>query len=209
MLLTGSPGTGKTIFCLQYIHNGATQHDERGLYVTFEEGAQDLREQALQFGWDFEALEREGKAWVLEIPATEITEETLNDIADLIRNKGIKRLVIDSLTSLAINIPSSRTSISDITDIFIRRFIYQFILQLRKMEDVTALLISQAADNKSIMLDSVSEFVCDGIIRIMYESLGGAYSRSLSVRKMRQVKNEEDVHPLEISDQGLIVHSME
>lgn len=77
------------------------------------------------------------------------------------------------------------------------------------MEDVTALLISQAADNKSIMLDSVSEFVCDGIIRIMYESLGGAYSRSLSVRKMRQVKNEEDVHPLEISDQGLIVHSME
>lgn len=208
VLLTGSPGTGKTIFCLEYLYNGAHLFGEKGLYVSFEESADDLKEQAKQFGWNFDELEHQQKAWILAIPATEITESTLGEITDFIKRNGITRLVIDSLTSLAINIPSSRTSIGDLTDIFIRRFIYQFIFQLRELKDVTTLLVAQAAD-KGVMLDGVSEFVCDGIIKIEYESLGGAYTRSLSIRKMRQVKNEEDVHPLEITNVGLVVHSLD
>jgi circadian clock protein KaiC len=208
ILLTGSPGTGKTIFSLEYLHNGAHLFGEKGLYVSFEESVEDLKEQAKQFGWNFDELEQQQKAWILAIPATEISESTLGEITSLIQRNGIKRLVVDSLTSLAINIPSSRTSIGDLTDIFIRRFIYQFIFQLRELKDVTTLLVAQAAD-KGITLDGVSEFVCDGIIKIDYESLGGAYSRSLSIRKMRQVKNEEDVHPLEITNVGLVVHSLD
>ena len=37
VLLTGSPGTGKTIFGLQYLYNGALKFREKGLYVTFEQ----------------------------------------------------------------------------------------------------------------------------------------------------------------------------
>jgi len=36
-LITGSPGTGKSIFGLQYIYNGAVKYKERGLYLTFEQ----------------------------------------------------------------------------------------------------------------------------------------------------------------------------
>lgn len=207
ILLTGTPGTGKSIFCLEYIYNGATIFSEKGLYVSFEEDAEDLKAQAAQFGWDFTRLEQERKAWIVGIPASEITESSIADITRLIKQHGITRLVIDSLTSLAINIPSSRIAVSSITDIFTRRFIYQFIYQLRELRNVTTLLVSQTAD-KGLSLDGVSEFVCDGIVRIEYESLGGAYTRFLAVRKMRQVKNEEDIRPMEITDKGLVIHEM-
>lgn len=37
ILLSGTPATGKTIFALEYLVNGARKFNERGLYVTFEE----------------------------------------------------------------------------------------------------------------------------------------------------------------------------
>ena len=89
-----------------------------------------------------------------------------------------------------------------------KRFVYQFISQIREINEVTTLLIAQT--NKNLMsLDGVSEFICDGIIKIEYEAMGGNFSRTLSVRKMRQVKNDEDIHPLEISEKGLIIHDLE
>ena len=38
---------------------------------------------------------------------------------------------------------------------------------------------------------------------------GGDYSRNLTIKKMRQTKNDEDLHPLEISNKGIIVHDIE
>jgi len=56
--------------------------------------------------------------------------------------------------------------------------------------------------------DYISEFISDGIIHITFESMGGEFSRSLLIRKMRRVKNDEDIHPLEISSKGIIIHNI-
>ena len=58
ILLTGSPGTGKTIFGLQYIYNGAMK-GENGIYVCIESTPQSLKIQAARFGMDFDKLEKE------------------------------------------------------------------------------------------------------------------------------------------------------
>ena len=50
VLLSGTAGTGKTIFALQYLYKGAHEFNEPGLYITFEEGSENLKNQALQFG---------------------------------------------------------------------------------------------------------------------------------------------------------------
>jgi len=83
---------------------------------------------------------------------------------------------------------------------------YYFINDLRN-KGVTSLLISQTVEGQ-LSSDEVSEFICDGIVHIKYESLGGDYSRSLIVRKMREVKNDEEVHPVEIGKEGIIVHKL-
>ncbi len=207
ILLSGTPGTGKTIFSLQYAYNGATLYNEKGLYVSFEEDKHSLKSQAAKFGWDFDKLEKEGKVVMMNIPVREINENTAKEIIGYVKNKGVSRLVIDSLSALSINIPTTHTNIADITEIYIKRFIYGFISELRNMDGVTSILISQTTDGQ-LSRDTVSEFICDGIILVSYESMGGDYSRSMIVRKMREVKNDDDVHPVEIGRKGMIVHSL-
>ncbi len=207
ILLSGTPGTCKTIFALQFLYNGAIQFNEKGLYISFEERAQSLKNQALQFGWDFNKLEKENKVKIISIPAKNIKETTALEIINMADRNNIKRLVIDSLSALSINTPTTYSKITDLTEISIKRFMYQFINDLREVKNgVTSLLISQTTDGQ-LSRDGISEFICDGIVHVNYETLGGKYSRTLIIRKMRETKNDEDIHPLEISKQGLIVHT--
>ncbi len=207
VLLTGSPGTGKTIFALEYLYRGATKFNENGLYVTFEEKETFLKDQAKQFGWDFDKLKKTIN--VISIPANEISKNTVSEIHDVVKRKKIKRLVIDSLSALVINTPILSGDLSKVTDHIKQRFVYHFISDLRKRTTVTTLLISQTSNEHSLSVDGVSEYASDGIIHIVYESMGGNYSRSLSIRKMRQVKNDEDIHPLEISSKGIVIHKLD
>ncbi|MEK6943639.1 MAG: ATPase domain-containing protein [Nanoarchaeota archaeon] len=208
ILLSGTPGTCKTIFALQFLHNGAMESKEKGLYISFEERTQSLKNQALQFGWDFDKLEKSGMVKIISIPPKSIKESTAAEIIKMANEGNIKRLVVDSLSVLSINAPTTYTKVSELTNISIKRFMYRFINDLRDSNsNITSLLISQTT-NGQLSRDTVSEFICDGIIHISYESLGGDYSRSLIIRKMRETNNDEDVHPLEIGKNGLIVHDL-
>lgn len=224
ILICGGPGTGKTIFSMEYLINGATKFNEKGLYVSFEQRVDALIEQAKQFGWDLEKLLKDGKIKIISIPVSGITKETIKNIQETVKKENIKRLVIDSLSTLVVNAPiyasSKELSIEDVVgdnvifsppvigDYVVKRFIYSFIEGLRNLDSTTLLIGESGESGDSITRDTLSEFACDGIVIINFESLGGDYSRSLIVRKMRHTKNNEDVHPLEISNKGMIVHEV-
>lgn len=225
ILVCGGPGTGKSIFCIQFLVNGAAEFNEKGLYITFEQRREALIEQAKQFGWDLDSLEKSGKLKIISIPVEKITSKTIKQVQDIVKKEGIKRLVIDSLSTLVVNAPiyttPSELAIKDVVgenivfsppiigDYIVKRFVYDFIEQLRNL-DCTNMLISEASQNgEYITRDTLSEFVCDGIVLITFESLGGNYSRSMTIRKMRETKNNEDVHPVEMSNKGLVVHKIE
>ncbi len=226
VLFAGSPGTGKSIFAMEFVYRGATKFNEKGLYVTLEQTAEEIRAQAEQFGWNFKELEEKGMIEIMAIPSRKIDSKTAGKIIDLCMKKGYQRLVVDSLSTLSINAPIF-TQMSDIAvkqiindntffsppvvgDILVKRFIYGFIDDLKRLSHTTSLLISETPYNTEYMSrDTISEFLCDGVILVTFESMGGEYSRSLLVRKMRQTKNDEDIHPLEISPEGLVVHTIE
>ncbi|MCD6590871.1 MAG: hypothetical protein J7K72_02770 [Candidatus Aenigmarchaeota archaeon] len=226
ILLTGSPGTGKTIFGLQFLYNGASKFNEKGLYVTFEQTERALVEQAKLFGWDFEKYLKNKSIQILHISTREINQETTKSIVEKVMKEKIHRLVIDSISTLAINAPiytfMTDTALIDISngrsffsppivgDFIVKRFIYSFIDDLRNVDHCTTIMISESPEKgEYLSRDTISEFVCDGIIHIVFESMGGEFSRSLLVRKMRHTKNDEDIHPLEINNKGLVVHSTE
>jgi KaiC/GvpD/RAD55 family RecA-like ATPase len=53
ILVTGNPGTGKTIFSLQFLAEGL-ERGEKAIYVAADEPPFDIVEQAASMGWDFE-----------------------------------------------------------------------------------------------------------------------------------------------------------
>lgn len=224
VLIAGTPGTGKTLFGLEYLYNGAEKFKEKSMLITFEQSLDDVRHQANCIGLDLVSLEKKGMVTLMHIPIHDLDHSTLEKIKKEVTKRGIKRLVVDSISTLAINAPIYEpikdVALKDIMnskaffsppimgDFVVNRFIYSFIDSLRRM-NCTTLLISEASEKgEYISRDTVSEFIADGVLSITFESMGGAYSRSLIVRKMRGTKNDEDIHPLEIGENGLVVHEV-
>jgi KaiC/GvpD/RAD55 family RecA-like ATPase len=224
VLLAGSPGTAKTIFGLQYLVNGVTSFGEKGLYVTVGQSIDVLKGQALGLGWDLDKLRAKGLE-LMPFSVRDLDTNVSEALIEKVRAGGIRRMVVDSLTTLSLNSPLYRSlhdiSVVDLVknksifspplgnDSIIQSFIYNFIDSLHQLTDCTTILISESPEKGEFLTrDGVSEFVCDGIIHISFESMGGEFSRSLLVRKMRQTRNDEDIHPLEITRAGLVVHDI-
>src|SRR5438270_13962124 len=60
-LVSGTAGSGKTVFAVQFLATGIRDAGEPGVFVTFEESATDIRQNMQSFGWDLSAWEHEGK----------------------------------------------------------------------------------------------------------------------------------------------------
>lgn len=103
VLLTGLPGTGKTVFGLQYLYNGAI-NGENGLYVSLDGPAESLKEQASQFGMDIDALEKKDKLSIMQIPLDKPKTNLFDMLEEEVKNIKPTRLVFDSLADFAINI---------------------------------------------------------------------------------------------------------
>ncbi len=208
VLLTGSPGTGKTLIGMEFLKNGAVSHGEKGLLVSFEESERDIVVQASQFDWDLDKLNKQKKVIIWTQEANKIEKDSIEMILRVIRENDIKRIVVDSISTLAFNTPVISDDVRDVDDLGIKRFMYMFIQRLREA-GVTGLLISQNRNEHTLSIDGVSEFICDGIISVKFQPMGGNYSRSLIIQKMRAAKNDETLHPLEISKKGIVVHSLQ
>lgn len=206
-LISGDAGTGKTIFSLQYLYNCTNINKENTIYFTFEEKKESLLAQAKQFGWDLEKLENKKKGGLKIIPIgyEEISKNTADDIIEIIKNTKTKNIIIDSITTLSFLIPKTPQTYT-CEENEVKKFLYLFLTKLKKITDLTSIIISQ---KNSTEINDLAKYICDGAIEIKYESLGGDYSRTLIIRKMRKTKNNDDLHPLEISSQGIKIHKLE
>ena len=99
-LISGTPGSGKTLLGLQFLADGA-RAGEHGLLIGFMESAVQLREKARVFGFDIEAHERAGLLRLIVLPAFDLN---VDQIGALLRQdigaRDVRRLVIDSVVEL-------------------------------------------------------------------------------------------------------------
>jgi len=198
VLLTGTTGTGKTIFSLQYLYNGAKKGDP-GVYVSFEEPVENIKENAKKVGMDFDKLERDGK--VLFVRYDPFHAEDIYDLIESnIKKIGAKRVVIDSISALGLYVRDSAE---------IRRMIFNVSLLLRKL-NCTSIVTSEILPlQNALSRFGVEEFVSDGIIVLYYLRSESQFARSLTVWKMRGSKHSKKLHPYDITDNGIIVYPKE
>jgi len=215
-LVSGGCGTGKTIFCTQYLYNGATKYKEPGIYVTLDERPELIRQDMLRFGWDIRKLEEEGLLQIIDgslakvgipseeefsMPATGFDiDKLLLEIMRTTKRIGAKRLVIDSIPALGMNFEN---------DSEIRNAILKLSYLLMRI-GITTLVTSEVSegDNKFGKY-GIEEYVVDGVIVLHYMGIGTRSNRTLHIRKMRATKHSEDLHPIEITPKGITIKKVD
>jgi circadian clock protein KaiC len=225
-LISGSPGTGKSIFCQHFVHEGATKFDQKCLYVSLEQKVNDILEQGRRLGFDFKKLQQEKKVKFMFLDITSKKAEEMSYIEQIMEEAlkfGANRVVIDSLTPLA-NFPLSMNELAYFgiigeleklilptiqEDLVVRMQVHRMIMMLKDL-GVTAIVVSEIPKNSEwFSRDRVSEFMADGVIVLHYLGIGATSNRSLTVEKMRWTKHSEDVVPMEITDKGIVVKKQE
>lgn len=216
VLVSGACGTGKTIFCMQYLFNGAKKFSEPGIYVTLDERPDLVRQDMLRFGWDMRKLEEENMLHIIDgtiaklgmpseeefsLPATGFDlDRLLLEIMRVSKRIGAKRVVIDSVPALGFNFDNPGE---------VRKAVLKLAYMLMRI-GVTSLITSEVQEGANKFGKyGVEEYVSDGVVVLHYMGVGMASNRTLHIRKMRATKHSEDLHPIEITERGIVVHNVE
>lgn len=193
ILLSGTCGTGKTIFGLQFLMSSK----EPGVYVSFEQELEEIRENARSFGWDIKEQEASNKIRLLKYDPFRL-EDVLEVIQNNIREIGARRIVFDSISALGIYM-------KDIAEL--RRMILE-TKRVMKKNRCTAIIISEIpANSKALSRFSVEEFVSDGVIVFENLNVHNEISRTISVWKMRASDHSKKIHPYNIGNKGISISS--
>ena len=194
-LVTGETGTGKTLFCAQFLWYGL-QKGDTCLYISLEEDPEDIKADSLQFGWDFEKFEKKGLFKIIYHDPAQVNNLG-SLIIDEIKRMDVKRIVIDSTSIVGLTIESPSQ---------IRKILYNITGTIKKT-GCTALITSEIPEgSKQLTRFGVEEFVVDGVIVLNYLEYAagtGGMDRSLIIRKMRRTKHGKDMYPMEISAKGI------
>ncbi|MEK6954183.1 MAG: ATPase domain-containing protein [Candidatus Micrarchaeota archaeon] len=198
ILISGGPGAGKSILCMQYLYNGAKLYGEKGAYITLEEGPHNMWWNMQRFKWDLLSLEKEDMLKIYKFEPSlgmkDDIEGQTRRIIEKAKEMKVKRLVIDSITAFSLWLDDSSK---------IRYAMYSLIEELRKM-DVTTLLTCETSGKKDdLSRFGVEEFLCDGVVLMYFFPP----HRSIFVRKMRGTDNDKSVRPFTISEKGIEVDS--
>ncbi|PQJ12344.1 KaiC 1 [Flavipsychrobacter stenotrophus] len=201
-LISGGAGSGKTLFGIDFLINGAINYKEHGVFMSFEETADELFKDVASLNLDLKVLVSQKKI-VLEhvvLERKDIQEKDFNLEGLLIRlehaieSVNAKRVVLDSIESL----------FAGITDNGILRLEIKRLFGWLKEKQVTAIVTGEPGQD-SYTHHGMEQYISDCIIL-----LDNRVDEEVSVRRIRVVKYRGSNHgtneyPFVIDDDGLSV----
>lgn len=211
-LVSGTPGTGKTILCFQFI-NAGLQTGEKCLFLTSDDRISNLLMQARELGFNFDDAAKAGQLKFLYLNPERSTLH--HEMEEEIKNHTYTRIVLDSLTPLSEMpiwvvsrgseiIPSddaANNSPFPINSIQAMRVHLRRLMSILKSENCTTLVTSEVPEgSRDLSRDSVSEFIVDGIFVLDLDPTMDR--RKLTIRKMRATKHTLKPHTIEIMERG-------
>ncbi|MDG6228604.1 MAG: ATPase domain-containing protein [Candidatus Thermoplasmatota archaeon] len=212
-LVSGPPGSGKSIFCFQFLYQGLKEN-EKVLYLTLDKKEDGLILQAKKLGIDFqESIEKgEAKFRYLNINKKLVYEAMSNEIL----SGQYQRIVLDSITPLSEmpmfigNMENGNADYSFVdseentpsTSGPIRRRHLLFIMNALESSGSTAIITSELPmGSTNLSRDGISEFLADGVITLNFDPTMDR--RKLSVMKMRNTKHTLKPQEIQITSGGI------
>lgn len=202
-LICGGPGCGKTLMSLEFIVRGITEFNEPGVFMAFEEKAEELEMNVASLGFDLKQMQMDKKLKIdhVHIERSEIEETGEYDLDGLfirlgyaIDSIGAKRVVLDTIENLFSGLNNQGILRSELRRLF----------HWLKEKGVTAIITGERGDN-ALTRQGLEEYVSDCVILLEHRVLNQISTRLLRVVKYRGSVHGTNEYPFLIDQEGISV----
>jgi circadian clock protein KaiC len=202
-LICGTAGCGKTVLSMEFLVRGATEYNEPGVFMAFEETEGELAKNVASLGFDLERLASRKKLLLdfVRIERSEIEETGEYDLEGLfvrlshaIDSIGAKRVVLDTIEVLFASLPNEAILRAELRRLF----------RWLKDKGVTAIITAERG-RESFTRHGLEEYVADCVILLDHRVNEQISTRRLRVVKYRGSWHGTNEYPFLISDEGISV----
>jgi len=202
-LVCGGAGCGKTLFGMEFLVRGATQFNEPGIFMSFEETIEELTKNVASLGFDLENLVKNKKIALdyVRVERSEIEETGEYDLEGLfirlayaIDSIGAKRVVLDTIESLFAGLPNQLILRAELRRLF----------HWLKEKGVTAIITGERGD-ESFTRQGLEEYVSDCVILLDHRVTEQTSTRRLRIVKYRGSTHGTNEYPFLIDENGFSV----
>jgi circadian clock protein KaiC len=202
-LVCGGAGCGKTLLAMEFLVRGATEFNEPGVFMAFEETVQDLTQNAVSLGFDLKNLAARKKIVLdyVHIERSEIEQSGEYDLEGLfirlgaaIDAIGAKRVVLDTVEALFAGLPNPSILRAELRRLF----------RWLKDRGVTAIITGEHGDG-TLTRQGLEAYVSDCVIVLDHRVSEQTSARRLHVVKYRGSTHGTNEYPFLIDEDGISV----
>jgi circadian clock protein KaiC len=202
-LVCGTAGCGKTLFGMEFLVKGATEYGEPGVFMAFEETAEELTKNVRSLGFDLDELAEQDLLSVdhVHLERSEIEETGEYDLEALfirlgfaIDSIGAKRVVLDTLEVL----------FGSLSDEGILRAELRRLFRWLKDKGVSAIITAERGDG-ALTRHGLEEYVSDCVILLDHRVTEQVSTRRLRIVKYRGSSHGTNEYPFLIHEGGVDV----
>lgn len=202
-LICGGAGCGKTLMSMQFLIKGITDHNEPGVFMSFEEPSDDLTLNVKSLGFDIEKLKADKKLVVdhVRVERSEIEEAGEYDLDGLFIRLGYaidsvkaKRVVLDTIESLFAGLDNQAILRAELRRLF----------HWLKAKGVTAIITGERGE-ATLTRQGLEEYVSDCVIVLDHRVIEQVSTRRLRIVKYRGSTHGTNEYPFLIDEEGISV----
>lgn len=202
-LVCGSAGCGKTLLAIEFLIRGVTEYGEPGVFMAFEESAEELAQNVLSLGFDLNKLVRQKKMVIdfVRVERNEIEETGEYDLEGLflrlnaaIESIGAKRVVLDTIEALFSGLQNEGILRAELRRLF----------RWLKDKGVTAVITGERGSG-TLTRRGLEEYVSDCVILLDHRVTDQISTRRMRVVKYRGTTHGTNEYPFLIDEDGFSV----
>jgi circadian clock protein KaiC len=205
-LISGTAGSGKTVFAVHFLAAGI-ELGEPGVFVTFEESAEDVRKNMRSFGWDLASMEKAGMLTFVDAspdPNTESVEAGGFDLGALVARV---QNAVKKVKATRVSVDSLGAVFSQFSDqAMVRGELFRIASALKAMGVTAVLTAERTEDHGPVARFGVEEFIADNVMILRNSLEDETRRRTIEILKFRGCDHQKGEYPFTIvPDGGVIV----
>lgn len=202
-LVCGGAGSGKTLFAVEFLVRGALQYNEPGVYLSFEENANDLTTNVASLGFNLQDLSSRKKVILdhIQINQSEFEETGEYDLEGLFVRLGHE---IDSIKAKRVVLDTLEALFSGFSDLSLLRNELQRLFRWLKDKGVTTVITAERGA-ETLTRHGLEEYISDCVILLDHRIKDQLSTRRIRIIKFRGAVHGGDEYPFLIEKDGISI----